>query len=668
MSSTAVAHASPRSSRRGDFLALQRAALLGTAALAFASIAVSRVVPSWSLIAYGLAWLVGLRGRETLWQRHTWLPSALNYGTLFGLIALGASTLAGVQSLQTSAGMGTLLLGANRLLVRRGPQDDGLLHLSCWLMLAAGAALSGDLLYGLFLVLTTVAAAVSLTLSELRRGIEEEAPRQAHALLSAPEMTSVRLLSLAAVLGLFAVGFAVVLFPLFPRAQLGLMRGLAFGGTPTTGVSDAVDLTTGGAIQESSRLVAWAALESGDPSVLDYWRAVTLDEFTGAGWTSSEPAARALRFFSLKGAKPTAQGTLEVLPSLNGLVPVPEGITDLYPDQPGAPLHMSQSGDLRWRSSMNAAFRFAAGTQRYEGTPASNNSSATDPARYLQLPELPTEVTDLAEKLIPEDVTPLEAARRVTRYLGKFKYSREPYAGRSPLVDFLRERRGSCQMFATAVVVLLRARDIPARYVAGYYDDEPKIGKPILLREWDAHAWAEVITADGPVLVDATPPTERGGRRAHNQLWTTVLDLWETAQFRWLRSVVDYDARTQVKQARGLVKIFRAPVLPRFPAVPASLLLALTIALAIALATLRWPRGDAALRLERRLFGRLSRKGFQRLPVDTYADALRKLGAMNQPLAASVSPLLFRLGAARYGAHPLRKGEAGDLRRRIAKI
>src|SRR5262249_38728864 len=159
-----------------------RAAILITAALAFGSVACGGQLPLWSLFGYGLAWLVGVRSRETLWLKAPWLPSTLNYATFTGLLALGAATAFGAQTLQTSAGLGALMLAANRLLVRKGPTDDGLLHLACWLILAAGAALSGDLVYGVFLVLTTVAAAVSLTLSELRRGIEEEAPRQAQAL------------------------------------------------------------------------------------------------------------------------------------------------------------------------------------------------------------------------------------------------------------------------------------------------------------------------------------------------------------------------------------------------------------------------------------------------------------------------------------------------------
>ena len=602
---------------RGDFASDCSGAALGLphAALAFGSIAVSNVVPTWALLAYGLAWLVGLRSRETLWQRLVWLPQLLNWCTLIGLLALGATTIVNVLSLQMSAGMATLLLAANRLLMRKGPQDDGLLHLSCWLMLAAGAALSGDLLYGLLLVLTTVVAAVSLTLSELRRGIEEEAPRQAHALLSAPEMTSFRLLSLAAVLGLFAVIFATLLFPLFPRAQLGLMHSLALWRHPTTGISDRVELNSSAALQESSRLVARAMVEGGSSGVVDYWRTVTLDEFTGVGWKASKSTDRFLRFFSLKGASPTVRGTLEVLPSSIGLIPVPEGLTDLNPDQ--GSLRMNQEGDLRSQTSGTSSFRFLAGARRFGNTVASSKeSSESGEARYLQLPPLPPDVTALAERLIPEGTSPREAARRVNRYLSGFKYSREPYAGSSPLTDFLREQRGSCQLFATAVVVLLRARGIPARYVAGYYDDDPKTGRPILLREWDAHAWAEVITADGPELVDATPPTERGGRQAHNQLWKTLLDAWETAQFRWLRSVVDYDSRKQVNQARGLVNLFQTTRIPKLPSVPVPLSGARSSHGAAAL-TARFAGREATLRpaaRAARLFGQLGLKGSTACP------------------------------------------------------
>lgn len=49
---------------------------------------------------------------------------------------------------------------------------------------------------------------------------------------------------------------------------------------------------------------------------------------------------------------------------------------------------------------------------------------------------------------------------------------------------------GYCIHFATAATVLLRAADVPARYVTGYmFDANP--GQPVTVTEENAHAWAE---------------------------------------------------------------------------------------------------------------------------------------------------------------------------------
>ena len=62
-------------------------------------------------------------------------------------------------------------------------------------------------------------------------------------------------------------------------------------------------------------------------------------------------------------------------------------------------------------------------------------------------------------------------------------------------------------MFASALVLLLRAQGIPARYVGGYYAHEwNHWGKFISIRSGDAHAWAEVyLPQRGWITVDATP-------------------------------------------------------------------------------------------------------------------------------------------------------------------
>ena len=55
-------------------------------------------------------------------------------------------------------------------------------------------------------------------------------------------------------------------------------------------------------------------------------------------------------------------------------------------------------------------------------------------------------------------------------------------------------RRGFCEHYASAFVLLLRAAGIPARVVTGYQGGElnPR-GDYMIVRQSDAHAWAEAI-------------------------------------------------------------------------------------------------------------------------------------------------------------------------------
>jgi hypothetical protein len=67
-------------------------------------------------------------------------------------------------------------------------------------------------------------------------------------------------------------------------------------------------------------------------------------------------------------------------------------------------------------------------------------------------------------------------------------------------------RRGFCEHYAAAFVVLMRAAGIPARVVTGYQGGEfnPLDGY-LVVRQSDAHAWAEVwLAGQGWVRVDPT--------------------------------------------------------------------------------------------------------------------------------------------------------------------
>ena len=75
---------------------------------------------------------------------------------------------------------------------------------------------------------------------------------------------------------------------------------------------------------------------------------------------------------------------------------------------------------------------------------------------------------------------------------------------------FLREgERGYCVHFATAEAVLLRAADVPARYVSGYLVDA-RADQTVTVTEEDAHAWAEYYEPNLGLWLplEATPAEE----------------------------------------------------------------------------------------------------------------------------------------------------------------
>ena len=66
-------------------------------------------------------------------------------------------------------------------------------------------------------------------------------------------------------------------------------------------------------------------------------------------------------------------------------------------------------------------------------------------------------------------------------------------AGLDPVEDFFKNHRtGHCQLFASALTIMLRSQNIPARLVIGFYGGEyNKLNECYMVRERHAHAWVE---------------------------------------------------------------------------------------------------------------------------------------------------------------------------------
>jgi hypothetical protein len=134
-----------------------------------------------------------------------------------------------------------------------------------------------------------------------------------------------------------------------------------------------------------------------------------------------------------------------------------------------------------------------------------------------------------------------------------------------PLEHFLfKTRTGNCEYFAGALCLLLRTVGVPARVVEGFYGMErTAVPNEFLVRFSRAHAWVEADLGNGVwTILDATPPI-RVGIQAES--WrTALLDLYDRMEYRWVKSVVNFDRSNQMLMLRSLVRMIRTRTFPRF--------------------------------------------------------------------------------------------------------
>ena len=118
--------------------------------------------------------------------------------------------------------------------------------------------------------------------------------------------------------------------------------------------------------------------------------------------------------------------------------------------------------------------------------------------RYLPLPDtVPERVRALARDLTANSATPYDRALAIEIYLRTYPYSLAvpaPPPDRDAADYFLFDlKKGYCNYYATAMTVLARAADLPARLVTGYASGtyDPYTAQ-YMIRQNDAHAWTEI--------------------------------------------------------------------------------------------------------------------------------------------------------------------------------
>ncbi|MBI4569943.1 MAG: DUF3488 domain-containing protein [Planctomycetes bacterium] len=169
---------------------------------------------------------------------------------------------------------------------------------------------------------------------------------------------------------------------------------------------------------------------------------------------------------------------------------------------------------------------------------------------YLEVPDAlrnDRRWRDLARDLAAGARTAHERVTRVKGWLQRsceYSLAVRPTPGVEPVTDFVfNTRRGYCEYFAAAMVLLLRLEFIPARLATGYAGGEwNSMSERLLFRQSHAHAWVEVPFAGvGWVTFDPTPETS-APVASDIPLLARVAD-W--LAYRWNAYVVQFSAGTQ---------------------------------------------------------------------------------------------------------------------------
>ena len=126
--------------------------------------------------------------------------------------------------------------------------------------------------------------------------------------------------------------------------------------------------------------------------------------------------------------------------------------------------------------------------------------------------QLADEVTALTAKVTAGATTAFDKADALRSFFTNpangFTYSLDVPKGDSgdALVDFLRNRKGFCEQYASAMAIMLRAAGVPARVAVGFTQGTPDGSGSYVISSNDAHAWVEVLfTGAGWVRFDPTP-------------------------------------------------------------------------------------------------------------------------------------------------------------------
>ena len=459
-------------------------------------------------------------------------------------------------------------LAVIKILTARTNRDYLFVACIAFVELLTAAILSINFNFFVFLALFLTFAIATLTSSEIRRSAEQavttarRGQRGFHGRLA--------LLTVWATVGILLL--TAGMFFVLPRTADAAFSRLVSHRIFIPGLASQMTLGEIGELKISSRAVMHISMYVNQSTQPLKWRGGALTEFDGKVWSDPGGVTRVpVEFGQAVLLPPTARPAarrmsygveLEELasPALF-FAGIPERVAGL----PDRFIARTRAACYRLPNTPPPDFRYEA-YSLVEEPP--ETAPQPDPApilaleareQNLQLPDvLDRRIALLAHSLTADAATDLARARAIEDHLRTgYGYTLQlpGHTVADPLADFLFTRKkGYCEYFASAMAVMLRSLQIPARVATGFQSGEYNpITDLWLVRASDAHSWVEAwIPGYGWTTFDPTPPDPS----QHGATLFSKMELYlDAAETFWQKWVVGYDPSRQGTLADRLLNL-----------------------------------------------------------------------------------------------------------------
>ncbi|MCF6219265.1 MAG: DUF3488 and transglutaminase-like domain-containing protein [Gammaproteobacteria bacterium] len=569
--------------------------------------------------------------------------------TVFRLL-LAATLLAGtylqyrtLNGLDAGTTLLTLML-CLKLIELRTLRDAMIVILLGYFLVLSGFLYDQSILSGLYLLLVVLLLTASLLVLNHSKEGQQQAKKE--------------YFKRAAAILLQALPLVLILFILVPRIPGPLWALPNNSSSATTGLSDKMSIGDITRLADSDA-VAFRASFTGEIPAADqlYWRGPILWQTDGRNWSTLNK----LDPFNAMTAAPFTHLSEPIEYSIT--LPAHQQrwlfALDLPVTQPEKSF-LRRDFQLLHQDKINELYRY---TVRSVLDYKNSQLLPQERKKALQLPPNRNPQTRaLAQQWRQQAGSDQQLVTQALDYFQQqpFYYSRTPPALRGePIDQFLfTAREGFCEHYAAAFVTLMRAAGVPARVVTGYQGGEYNaLGDYLLVRQSDAHAWAEVwLPAQGWIRVDPTrviPPDrieayedlQRFTDTRNDKLfdpntrwlqaaWLQTQRGWDAANHQWSQWVVGFDQQQQQRllERLGLGKLNLLALV----GIMALLILLLLAALSLYLLSQRQKQLEPLQQAYQTLCLQLAKRGVDNAPwlgpKQRCQQAMRKLPKQRQEI------------------------------------